>query len=405
MDLLSGVRAGMVGTDRLETFVYESGPEDGIPVVMIHGNLSTGRFYEHLWPTAPQRYRFIAPDMRSFGRSEPKPIDATRGLGDWADDTHALVETLGIERPVHLVGWSTGGAAIAAYAADREVASLTMIDPVSPYGFGGCHPDGTPCNPDWAGSGGGTGNPDFTTRLAGGDRSTEDMVSPRNVINSSYWAPTHREPPEREEMLLDEVLLSVTGDDGYPGDFTPSENWPGVAPGTRGHSQCALGQVLRLVEHRRHRPQAPGAVDSWVGRYRGGGWFGLGDGNPGPGGIRSGLAGCGGLSSPTDGLPDTRCIGAVPGGRRPGGDGDVRRIGSRPAVRRRRGLVGVVLRLFGVGRVEAGLPLLGAAEVALVDLTAHHPDNPFGDGRINLFAVLGQLLGEAVLVHGRLIGV
>lgn len=242
MDLLSGVRAGTVSTDRLETFVYESGPEDGIPVVMIHGNLSTGRFYEHLWPGAPGRYRFIAPDMRSFGRSEPKPIDATRGLRDWADDAFALVRTLGIDRPVHLVGWSTGGSAIAAYAADREVASLTMIDPVSPFGFGACHRDGTPCHPDWAGSGGGTGNPDFTARLAAGDRSTEEMVSPRNIMNSSYWAPTHREPPEREEILLDEVLLSVTGDDGYPGDFTPSENWPGVAPGARGILNALSGK-------------------------------------------------------------------------------------------------------------------------------------------------------------------
>lgn len=242
MDLLSGVRAGTVSTDRLDTFVYESGPEDGIPVVMIHGNLSTGRFYEHLWPEAPDRYRFIAPDMRSFGRSEPKPIDATRGLRDWADDAYALVQVLGIDRPVHLVGWSTGGSAIAAYALDREVASLTMIDPVSPFGFGGCHRDGTPCYPDWAGSGGGTGNPDFTARLAAGDRSTEDMVSPRNVINSSYWAPTHRESPEREEVLLEEVLLSVTGEDGYPGDFTPSENWPGVAPGTRGILNALSGK-------------------------------------------------------------------------------------------------------------------------------------------------------------------
>ena len=50
MDLLNGVRARPVSTDRLNAFIYESGPADGIPVVMIHGNLSTGRFYEHLWP-------------------------------------------------------------------------------------------------------------------------------------------------------------------------------------------------------------------------------------------------------------------------------------------------------------------------------------------------------------------
>ena len=87
MDLLPGVAACTVTTSRLRTHYYEYGPESGTPVVMIHGNLSTGRFFEHLWPGAPDGYRFIAPDMRSFGRSEPKPINATRGLRDWADDT------------------------------------------------------------------------------------------------------------------------------------------------------------------------------------------------------------------------------------------------------------------------------------------------------------------------------
>jgi pimeloyl-ACP methyl ester carboxylesterase len=51
-------------------------------------------------------------------------------------------------------------------------------------------------------------------------------------MTSSYWSPNHTEP--REEELLDELLKSAIGDDFYPGDVTPSENWPGVAPGTRG---------------------------------------------------------------------------------------------------------------------------------------------------------------------------
>ena len=223
-----------VATDRLELQVIESGPEDGIPVVLLHGNLSTGRFYEHLFDVAPERYRLIAPDMRGFGDTEPLPIDATRGLRDWADDTAALLDALAITAPPHLVGWSTGGAAIAAFAMDRPVASLTFIDPVSPYGYGGVRRDGTPCFPDYAGSGGGTGSPDFTQRLAENDRSTDSAASPRNVMNASYWTPNHREPREREDLLLDEILKSRTGDDGYPGDLTPSENWPTVAPGTRG---------------------------------------------------------------------------------------------------------------------------------------------------------------------------
>src|ERR1700754_2927533 len=99
------MRASRVETDRLELQVYESGPEDGVPVVLIHGNLSTGRFYEHLFDDAPARYRLIAPDMRGFGETERKPIDATRGLHDWADDTHALLVKLGIDAPAHLAGW------------------------------------------------------------------------------------------------------------------------------------------------------------------------------------------------------------------------------------------------------------------------------------------------------------
>jgi pimeloyl-ACP methyl ester carboxylesterase len=228
------MRAHSVDTDRLRMHLIESGPEDGIPVVLLHGNLSTGRFYEHLFDDAPGRYRLLAPDMRGFGDTERVPIDATRGLRDWADDTHALLEVLGISAPAHLVGWSTGGAAIAAYALARPVASLTFIDPVGPYGYGATKLDGTPHYPDYAGSGGGTGNPEFTARLAAGDASSDGDTAPRNVLNSSYWNPEHRESPEREDMLVGEILKSVTGDDGYPGDTTTSEHWPGVAPGTRG---------------------------------------------------------------------------------------------------------------------------------------------------------------------------
>ena len=216
----------------LRTHFIESGPEDGIPVVLLHGNLSTARFYEHLMPRASGRYRLIAPDMRGFGDSERKPIDATRGLRDWSDDTRSLLQALGIDRPPHLAGWSTGGAAGALYAIDHGAASLTLIDPVSPYGFGGTRADGTPCSPDYAGSGGGVASPDFVARLAAGDRSADSSTSPRAVMTRSYWAPTHQEP--REEQLLDEMLKSAIGDDFYPGDMTASEHWPGVAPGTRG---------------------------------------------------------------------------------------------------------------------------------------------------------------------------
>jgi pimeloyl-ACP methyl ester carboxylesterase len=252
------MRSHRVATDRLEIQLVESGPEDGIPVVLLHGNLSTGRFYEHLFDGAPARYRLLAPDMRGFGDTERVPLDATRGLRDWADDTAALLHALQITRAPHLAGWSTGGAAVAAYASDHgPVASLTLIDPVSPYGFGGVKADGTPCFDDWAGSGGGTGSPEFTQRLAAGDRSTESPASPRNVMNTSYWTPNHREAAEREELLLNEILKSRVGDDGYPGDSTTSENWPGVAPGTRGILNALSGRYCDWSDIVELEPKPP----------------------------------------------------------------------------------------------------------------------------------------------------
>lgn len=67
-------------------------------------------------------------------------------------------------------------------------------------------------------------------------------MSPRNVMTSSYWSFEYKLPADREEILLDEVLLTVTGEDGYPGDLTPSDNWPNVAPGTRGILNALSGK-------------------------------------------------------------------------------------------------------------------------------------------------------------------
>jgi pimeloyl-ACP methyl ester carboxylesterase len=234
-DLLPGITAHTTQTERLRVHWLEAGPPDGVPVILVHGNLSTSRFLEHVPGAAPSRFRFVVPDMRGFGRTEPLPIDATRGLRDWSDDLHALVTALRIDAPVHLLGWSTAGAAITHYALEHgPVASLTYVDPVSPFGYGGVHRDGTPCFPDFAGSGAGLANPEFVARLRAGDRGTESPLSPRNVMNNLYWAQSHREPPVREDLLVDEMLRSLIGDDGYPGDAAPSGNWPGVAPGTRG---------------------------------------------------------------------------------------------------------------------------------------------------------------------------
>ena len=272
------MRSYSVDTDRLRMHLVESGPEDGVPVVLIHGNLSTGRFYEHLFEDAPARYRLIAPDMRGFGDTEQAPIDATRGLRDWADDTAALLDALDIDAPPHLAGWSTGGAAIAAFALERPVASLTFIDPVGPYGYGATKLDGTPHYDDFAGSRRRHRQPGVH-RSAGRGRSLDrgrHVAAQR--AQQLLLAADHREPPEREEMLLDEILKSVTGDDGYPGDTHHVRELARRRPGHARNPQRALAQVLQLGRDR--RPATPsrrscgrtGRTTSWSPTARRGRW-------------------------------------------------------------------------------------------------------------------------------------
>ncbi len=74
----------------------------------------------------------------------------------------------------------------------------------------------------------------MVTRLTEGDTTSESPFSPRSVLNAFYFAPTHRESPEREDMLVAEIVKTVVGDANYPGDSVASENWPGFAPGTSG---------------------------------------------------------------------------------------------------------------------------------------------------------------------------
>jgi pimeloyl-ACP methyl ester carboxylesterase len=198
--LLKGVSSQTVATPRLETHLLTSGPKDGIPVLFVHGNASSGRFFEDTLSALPDRYSGFAPDLRGFGGSETKPLDATRGVADFSDDLGALVDALRLG-PVHLVGWSVGGAVAMRYAMDRPggVASLVLVNPLSPYGYGGTKgADGSPCWPDYAGSGGGTANRTFVRRLASGDRSEKDLNSPRNVMNNLYFKPPFRAAPARE---------------------------------------------------------------------------------------------------------------------------------------------------------------------------------------------------------------
>jgi pimeloyl-ACP methyl ester carboxylesterase len=268
--ILPGVESRMVETPQLRQHALMAGPADGTPVLFIHGNASSATFWEATMLALPAGYRGIAPDLRGYGLTEARPVDVTRGARDWSDDMVALLDALAIDR-VHLVAWSLGSAVAMQFTIDQpaRVYTLTLQAPVSPYGFGGTKDlAGTPCYSDYAGSGGGTVNPDFVARMQAGDRSEEAQTSPRVVMNTFYYKPPFR--AAREEDFLSSLLLERTGPGFYPGGMTSSANWPGIAPGDDGPINATSPRYVNASGFAAIMPQPPvlwvrGADDQIVG--------------------------------------------------------------------------------------------------------------------------------------------
>ncbi len=228
---LPGIESKIVATDRLKVHVLRCGDEGGTAVLFVHGNGSSATFWEETMLALPDGYQAIAVDLRGYGDTEPLPVDATLGMADMVADIHSLVQTLGLDK-FHLVGHSMGGGIVMKYAIAyaAELLSLTLVDTMSPYGYGGSKDAaGTMTYDDGAPAG---INPDFVQALADGDKGLENPMSPRNVFRQFYVKPPF--VAKREDALIDSMISTKIGDDWYPGNSVPSPNWPGAAPGDKG---------------------------------------------------------------------------------------------------------------------------------------------------------------------------
>lgn len=207
-------------------------------VLFVHGNGSSAMFWEPIINHSGLLNHFcIAPDLRGYGQTEALAIDATKSMLDVVLDIQELLKALDITQ-FHLVAHSLGGAVAYQLASKMasQIKSMTLVNPCSPYGFGGTKDEiGSPCWPDFAGSGGGITNADFVQRLAQKDRTlSEPQSSPRMVMNAFYWNKAFKPSEELEEKLLDSLLAIQIGERFYPGDFSSSPNYPFVQPGDFG---------------------------------------------------------------------------------------------------------------------------------------------------------------------------
>ena len=119
------------GGGNLRLHVREWGPPDAPPILFIHGVAQCHMCWAPQAESALARqFRLVALDLRGHGMSE-KPLEAAQYSEPelWADDVAAVIDTLGLDRPV-LVGWSLGGMVVCDFLlhhGDDAIAGVNFV--------------------------------------------------------------------------------------------------------------------------------------------------------------------------------------------------------------------------------------------------------------------------------------
>ena len=130
----------------------------------------------------------------------------------------------------------------------RHTQSLTLHATGSPCGYGGTRDaEGTPNYPDYAGSGGGLVFPQVAERYLAGDASARSPFTARYALRNVIVRSSFHFTREREDTLVEQMLMMRIGDCFYPGDSAPSPNWPYVAPGVYGPNNALSPRYLNLA--------------------------------------------------------------------------------------------------------------------------------------------------------------
>ncbi|MDF2672047.1 MAG: alpha/beta hydrolase [Clostridiales bacterium] len=269
--MISNIKRKEINTSRLKVSYIEKGDTSKDLLILVHGNTSSNIFYLRNIEELSCDFHVIAPDLRGYGFSEKLPIDAVQGLKVWSEDLRSFLKALGISKKPHLLGWSMGGGVVMQYAIDypEDVASLTLVNPLSPFGYSGTKDEkGTRNNEFYSGTGGGTVNQAFVQALRDKLRDSSNPFSATSVLKS-YFAPDYKIDPEWEEIFVDSMLQMGIGDDFYPGNYIPCSEWPFTAPGDKGIGNAMSPKYVNLSSITDINPKPPilwfrGAKDAIV---------------------------------------------------------------------------------------------------------------------------------------------
>lgn len=125
----------LIETNGIRLAVYEAGPADGKPVLLLHGFPELAFSWRHQLPAlAAAGYRVIAPDQRGFGRSDRPPEIADYHMRQLTADMTGLLDALGYERAI-FVGHDWGSFVIWSlpfYAPARVAGLISLNLPFKP---------------------------------------------------------------------------------------------------------------------------------------------------------------------------------------------------------------------------------------------------------------------------------
>lgn len=117
-----------VSVDDGELYVAQDGPADAPALVLVHGLVGSGRWWDAVVPALAENYRVIRVDLLGHGWSA-KPYDADYRMTAQGRRVGEVLDKLDIANAT-LVGHSTGGSVVTALAEQRAdlVNSLILID-------------------------------------------------------------------------------------------------------------------------------------------------------------------------------------------------------------------------------------------------------------------------------------
>lgn len=122
-----GPRDHLLDLNGIEVAVRTWGPEDGIPLLALHGWLDNAASFERLAPMLEDCF-VVAPDLVGHGRSDHRRHDSGYYLWEHAEDMLAVTDSLGLAQ-FHVLAHGMGsGVASLLAAMTSGIASMIFLD-------------------------------------------------------------------------------------------------------------------------------------------------------------------------------------------------------------------------------------------------------------------------------------